>query len=62
MKQTAVEWLVDELKDHGIDYDITEIVQQALKIEKLQHEVTFLQSLRSNYQTFEQYYKETYGD
>jgi len=33
-KQTAVQWLVDELKDNGIDYDITEIVQQALEMEK----------------------------
>jgi hypothetical protein len=37
MKQTAVEWLVDELTDNGIDlYLAYEIIEQAKKMEKQQ--------------------------
>jgi len=38
MKQTAVEWLIDELKDNGIDYlDLAyEIIEQAKEMEKQQ--------------------------
>lgn len=35
-KLTAVEWLVEELKDNGIDYDISESVEQAKEIERQQ--------------------------
>jgi hypothetical protein len=38
MKQTAVEWLIDELTDNGIDYlDLAyEIIEKALEMEKEQ--------------------------
>jgi hypothetical protein len=38
MKQTAVEWLIDELTDNGIDYlDLAyEIIEQAKEMEKQQ--------------------------
>ena len=38
MKQTAVEWLIDELTDNGIDYlDLAYvIIRQALEMEKQQ--------------------------
>jgi hypothetical protein len=38
MKQTAVEWLIDELKDNGIEYlDLAyEIIEKAKEMEKQQ--------------------------
>jgi hypothetical protein len=38
MKQTAVEWLIDELTDNGIDYlDLAyEIIEKAKEMEKQQ--------------------------
>ena len=38
MKQTAVEWLIDELTDNGIDYlDLAYvIIRQAIEMEKQQ--------------------------
>jgi hypothetical protein len=37
MKQTAVEWLIDELTDNGIDlYLAYEIIEQAKEMEKQQ--------------------------
>ncbi len=59
-KQTAVEWLINELvkkgfpiEKHGID-----LYQQALAMEKEQMRSCFWEI---DIQTFEQYYKEMYG-
>jgi hypothetical protein len=56
MKQTAVEWLIDELTDNGIEYlDLAyEIIEQAKEMEKQQIEkmyseeevIIFLQKYR----------------
>jgi len=61
-KQTAIEWLVSQLNKEGFAQVVTnDEIEQALEMEKQQHEESFRQSLMSNYQTFEQYYKETCG-
>ena len=65
---TAVEWLVEKL-NNKIDYIpikhwdyLREIIQQALEMEKKQHEITWEKSGNGNYQniSFEKYYSETY--
>ena len=66
MKQTAVEWLYNNLKSHfEHDGDLLECVQmsmqQAKEIEKEQHRKTYHQGLNSNFQDFEQYYNETFN-
>jgi hypothetical protein len=39
MKQTAVEWLLDELTDNGINLDLaSEIIEQAKEMEKQQQD------------------------
>ncbi len=70
--KTAVEWLVDYLKnikelpfirqDLNIHEQniLNDIIEQAKEMEKEQHEKTYHQGLQSNFQDFEQYYKETY--
>jgi hypothetical protein len=76
-KQTAVEWLYNNLKSHfEHDGDLLEIVQmsfeQAKAMEKEQMKdcmsAAFLDGLRSGdenykapYEDWEQYYNETYG-
>jgi hypothetical protein len=66
-KQTAVEWLVKELKEHHVFHDIKNTVayQQAKAIEKVNSEISFFAGY--NYEgghpidEHEQYYNETYG-
>jgi N-acetyl-anhydromuramyl-L-alanine amidase AmpD len=59
-KQTAVEWLVEQLKLEGYDYT----VEQAKEMEKEQIIESYNESfrLRDNpYAIAEKYYKQTYG-
>jgi purine-nucleoside phosphorylase len=69
MKQTAVEWLVEEL-NQKIDFIpmekwdmIRNIVQQAKEIEKEQHKVTAEDFYYGSYsyKKFNEYYKENYN-
>jgi hypothetical protein len=61
---TAVEWLIDELKDNGIDYlDLAyEIIEKAKELEKQQiidaFQYKFLHPYVENEP--EQYYNQTY--
>jgi hypothetical protein len=62
-KQTAVEWLVEELKiEKGIDFISTSLFQKAIIMEKQLHEQTathfFPTSLKK--EDFEQYYNNVY--
>jgi len=61
-QQTAVEWLVDSIMTHQLKpREIPQtIIEQAKAMEKEQHKESYWESLMSKYQTFEQYYKETY--
>jgi len=64
MKQTAVEWLIDELTDNGIDYlDLAYvIIRQALEMEKQQIIDAYIEGYSSNLNAgdSEQYYNDTY--
>jgi 7,8-dihydro-6-hydroxymethylpterin-pyrophosphokinase len=64
-KQTAVEWLVDELKnEEGIDFIPTSIFNQAKAMEKEQ-QIKFANDFLFHDNTdltAEQYYNETYGN
>ena len=64
MKQTAVEWLIDELKDNGIDYlDLAyEIIEKAKEMEKQQIVDAYIEGYSSNLNASdsEKYYNETY--
>jgi hypothetical protein len=73
MKQTAVEWLVNELENHHVFHDIKNTVayQQAKEMEKEQIKDAYEQgesdgykqfiiNIDKRYESFEQYYKETY--
>ena len=57
-KQTAVEWLVQELKLEGYDYSI----KQAKAMEKKQMKDTWHDGFRfdSKYKNFKEYYQNTY--
>jgi hypothetical protein len=63
MKQTAVEWLAEELTlpEYGDNPQwVLQVIQKAKEMEKEQHGKTYHQGLNSNFQDFEQYYKETF--
>jgi len=64
MKQTAVEWLVEQFNSEEFIYrDRTNIIQQAKEMEKQQHSATYgnaLKDMISNKIDFEKYYKETF--
>ena len=63
-KQTAVDELWDYLKGwipSGQYAGVREAYLEAKEKEKEQHEKTYNQSLMSNFQSFDHYYKETYG-
>jgi hypothetical protein len=79
MKQTAVEWLVDQLKDvkynpletNGYSNALERLYTQANTMFEEQVEKTFKQAQECSvkadgvyfkYESFEQYYNETYGD
>jgi hypothetical protein len=70
-KQTAVEWLIEELFKK-IDYTQVpqKLIDQAKEMEEEQHKETFKQSRQAKifekdmppvWESFEQYYNETYG-
>ena len=62
MKQTAVEWLVEQyLKRKG--FLKTSDIEQALEMEKVQHKKTWAEGLfceTGDLQAFEEYYNETF--
>ena len=76
MKQTAVEWLVDQLDEQvfRIDHverrinisisfeDMMTLKKEAKEMEKDQIEEAFLDGYRSHPYLAEQYYNETYND
>jgi hypothetical protein len=59
---TAVEWLYEQIKfiDKDTYNQLYEQYQQALEMEKQQHEETFEAGYGYLYTSFEQYYSETY--
>jgi hypothetical protein len=61
---TAVEWLIDELTDNGIEYlDLAyEIIEQAKELEKQQIIDAYIEGYSSNLNAgdSEKYYNETY--
>lgn len=59
-KQTAVQWLLEQWPILESQLP-SSIIDEVLKMEKEQHEITYNQSLMSNFQTFNDYYNETYG-
>ena len=63
-KQTALEWLVEQLEQHHTKIDIknTVVFQQAKELEKQQHQQTAIYFYPSALKriNFEQYYKDTY--
>jgi len=70
-KQTAVEWLINELSKTR-DYQrvineinqkstsVRDIIAEAKEMEKQQHKVSYWESLMSHFQTFEHYWDGTY--
>ena len=64
MKQTAVEWLVDQLFSDNVIFGVSkELFDQAKEMEKEQIIKAFNQSWHDRmnpYKTAEKYYKETY--
>jgi len=61
-QQTAVEWLVEQIMARQLyTKEMLEEFEQAKEMEKKQHEITYNQSLMSNFQTFNDYYDSTYG-
>jgi HEPN domain-containing protein len=65
MKQTAVEWLVEELEDNGINLDLAfELIEQAKEIEKQQIIDAYEDGYSDSDNTFElnkEYYNETFN-
>ena len=68
-KQTAVEWLVDYLKDLGMNYQLyalNDIINQAKAMEKEQiidaNNMGYSAGRRDFDETAEQYYNSTYGE
>lgn len=62
-KQTAVEWLHDNLfslKVGGFNETEWDMFQQAKQMEKEQMKASWNQTFKSNFQTFEHYYTQTY--
>jgi SMC interacting uncharacterized protein involved in chromosome segregation len=58
--------LFKQVENHEISIEefstgISNTYHQAKELEKLQHKVTYLQSLKSNFQKFEHYWETTYG-
>ena len=76
MKQSSIEWLIDQLTE--VDYGcinntflqmnntlsthiMKEIFEKAKAMHKEEHRNTFNQGLMSNFQNFEEYYNETFN-
>jgi hypothetical protein len=63
MKQTAVEWLIEQLKENNmLTFDEwTELFEQAKEMEKKQIKDAWINSLTTaDYHSSEQYYNETF--
>jgi hypothetical protein len=62
MKQTAVEWLYDQLEfDDSISMDdIKAVYEQAKEMEKEIIRTAYLDGMDGEYNTSEQYYNETF--
>jgi hypothetical protein len=63
MKQTAVEWLIEQLKENNmLTFDEwTELFEQAKAMEKKQIKDAWINSLTTaDYHSSEQYYNETF--
>lgn len=73
-KETAVEWFLKEIIKNARrdwkDTNVYELAEQAKQMEKEQHQETFVQSRQAKifeegmppvWESFEQYYNETYG-
>jgi hypothetical protein len=70
IKQTAVEWLADQVEDY-IGLIPTDIIKEAKEMEKQQMDkvsadwwvegASYIQYGKRKYETFEQYYNETFG-
>jgi hypothetical protein len=64
--KTAVEWLVEELEDNGINLDLAfELIEQAKEMEKEQIEDAYDAGFGSmddvKDRMYKQYYNKTYG-
>ena len=66
---TAIEWLIDKVENHFCLLPV-DLIEQAKQMEKQQHQETFKQSRQAKifedgmppvWESFEQYYNETYG-
>ena len=63
-QSSSVEWLVQELRkfyEQPWKYDKQIIIEQAKAMHKEECKESYYESLLSNFQTFEQYYNETFG-
>jgi len=72
-RQTAVDWhhekvsnMIEQLKRKYVNQEefldsLLKIRNQAKEMEKEQHRKTYNQSLMSNFQSFDDYYTETYN-
>jgi len=58
MKQTAVQWLAEQLKKQGFLYDLD--IEAAKQMEKEQIQEAFLDGYKSHPYLAEEYYKEVY--
>ncbi len=63
-EQTAVEWFFMTMNICGLlpTEEIVEYYNQAKEMEREKHKQTYHQGLMSNFQNFDEYYNETYGD
>jgi len=63
-QQTTVDTIIKFMKDNQyfIGNDLYEFLKQAKEMEKEKHKQTYHQGLMSNFQNFDKYYNETYGD
>lgn len=63
-QQTTVDTIIKFMKDNQyfIGNDLYEFLKQAKEMEKEKHKQTYYQGLMSNFQNFDEYYNETYGD
>lgn len=60
MKQTAVEWLDEQMKTHLSAQMRVDIIEQAKAMEKEIIRTAYLDGMDGEYNTSEQYYNETY--
>jgi hypothetical protein len=61
-QQTAIDWLVEQLRKQNPLYTKNELIQIAKEMEKEQHYNTWDESrLAEGWKPFQKYYNETYG-